>query len=76
MYPLIVKDFMGRDDCRAVHTEGNMNAPTSGGPVTHAAMRGGQDTFAKIKEAIYRLRAEAGDVQVEVTRETGEFTGG
>ena len=67
---------MGRDDCKLVHQEGNMQAVVSGaaGIVTHV-IRGGSDTMAKMKEQQYRAQVEQGDVVLEQAQNTARFTG-
>jgi hypothetical protein len=76
LFPYIKEDFMGRKDCQAVHTEGNMQAIVAGatGTVTHI-VRGGSDNFISVKEAEYRAYVEQGNVELEVAQQTGQFTG-
>lgn len=69
-YPYILRDFMGKGDCGLVHQEGNMTAPTSGGPVAHV-IRGGSDTLAQTKAAVYQTYAEEGQVRIRTAGETG-----
>lgn len=67
---------MGRLDCRAVHTEGNMTVTTETGPVPVVhIIRGGSDSFISAKEAEYRILAEEGRVVLEGAEETGQFLG-
>jgi len=75
LFPYLKRDFMGREDCRMVHVEGNINAPPTGGPVTYTAARGGQGTLLEIKAAQYRAEVEAGTIALEIDQETGEFSG-
>jgi len=76
LYPYIKEDFMGRSDCRLVHTEGNMTVIISGvtGNVNHV-IRGGSDNLASAKEAEYRVYVEEGQVVIDTAESTGEFTG-
>jgi len=69
-YPYILRDFMGKTDCGLVHQEGNMTAPSSGGPVAHV-IRGGSDTLAQTKAVIYQGYAEGGQARVVASGETG-----
>jgi hypothetical protein len=72
LFPYIKEDFMGRLDCQAVHTEGNMLAGET--PVTHI-ISGGSDSLLASKEAEYSAAAEAGVVTLTTAQTTGEFTG-
>lgn len=71
LYPYIKEDFMGRRDCQAVHTDGNMLAGDS--TVMHITTRGGSDSFASMKEEEYRADLEEGRVRLQQAQETGEF---
>jgi hypothetical protein len=73
LYPYIKDDFMGRQDCQAVHTLGNMIAGDA--TVAHVTFSGGDDTLANIKEREYELLAEEGGVTLSTAQETGETTG-
>ncbi len=75
LYPLIKRDFMGRDDCRLVHAPGNIVAPTYGGPVVHTAFQGGHSTVSDSLESQYRTMEETGDIRVETALRTGEGLG-
>lgn len=74
LFPFIKEDFMGRQDCTAVHTEGNMMVTTATGPttVTHI-IRGGSDTFLQAKEAEYRAYVLEGTLKVRTAQQTGVF---
>lgn len=76
LFPYIKEDFMGRQDCSAVHTEGNMTVTTASGPanVIHI-VRGGSDSFLQAKEAEYRAYVEEGKLRVRAAQETGVFVG-
>ena len=76
LFPYIKEDFMGRPDCDAVHTTGNMTVTTSDGVlnVTHI-IQGGSDTFLSAKESEYRAYAEEGRSALSSAQETGEFSG-
>lgn len=77
IFPFIARDFMGRRSCQLVHIEGNLVAPPSGGPVMYMNPlgRGGNDTGILPLKAIYKARALAGEVQVDIAEETGTFVG-
>ena len=76
LYPMILRDFMAKPDCAAVHGIANMTVATNSGPkpVVHA-LQGGSDIQGKILEARYRAQAETGTGTLEQARRTGEFTG-
>lgn len=74
LFEFMKDDFMSLNDCKAVHMSGNIIAPMSGGPCTQA-LQGGSNNFAKIKAQVYKVRAQLGDLQVDIAEETGEFTG-
>lgn len=68
LYPSMVKDFMGKQDCRSVHGPGNMLADVQGspfkqsGPVLHTAFQGGSDLQAQSKKAKYEAAVKTGDL--------------
>lgn len=68
LYPSMVKDFMGKQDCALVHATGNMIANTTGsptaqsGPITHTITKGGSDKIAQGKKAGFSAAAKTGDV--------------
>lgn len=72
IYEDILEDFMPRDDCQAIHADGNMIAGES--TVTHVTARGGQNTYGSAKKAQYRQELERGDSSLEIARETGRTT--
>ena len=74
LFELIAEDFMGKKDCKIVHTPGNIIAPTSGGPCTQA-IPGGTSIVINGLKPIYKARAQLGDLQIDVAEEIGEFTG-
>jgi len=76
LYPYIKEDFMGRQDCQAVHQEPNMTVVVGGAtiPVTHV-LRGGSDALAAAKVGEYRLLTEEGRIVTEAAELTGQFTG-
>jgi len=73
LYPLIMADFMGKGDCKAVHMAGNMIVNTTGGPtsqsgpVTHTVAQGGSDSIAQGKKAAYEAALKVGGVLEAVT---------
>jgi len=76
LFPYIKEDFMGRQDCQAVHTEGNLIPVVGGatGTITQA-IRGGSDTFLSMKEGTYRAYVEEGGTTLRNAQEQGNFTG-
>jgi hypothetical protein len=76
LFPFIKEDFMGRQDCALVHTDGNMQAVVAGstGTVTHIT-RGGSDNLLAVKETEYRTYVEQGTVVIQTAQELGEFVG-
>ena len=76
LYPYIKEDFMGIQDCEAVHTTGNMTVIVGNSTynVEHI-ISGGSQIFAAIKEIEYQSLAEEGRITLQTAEETGEFTG-
>lgn len=70
IFEFILEDFMPRDDCQAIHSDGNMLAGDA--TVTHLTARGGQNTYGSAKKSQYRQELERGDSTLSSARETGE----
>lgn len=73
MYDLIMRDFMGRDDCRTCHAAGNImfNGANAAGPVSgpclNMAIQGGSDNIAQGKKVAYEAALKAGAALDEIT---------
>jgi hypothetical protein len=67
LYPLIQKDFMGKMDCKQIHTPPNQIANTVGGPTAQSGqvicvIQGGSDILASAKKIEYEAIVQSGDI--------------
>ena len=62
LYPSLVRDFMGKQDCLAVHAPGNIVSTVVGTPVIHTTIQGGSSIIAQSKKAAYMATLKIGDL--------------
>lgn len=63
-------DFMGKEDCRMIHTEGNMLAGET--PVTHTSTQGGSSTFIDNTARQYENDVRDGNATIARSQESGD----
>jgi len=75
LYPLIQEDFMGKKDCRNIHSSTNMQALVGEetGSINHIVFQGGDDTQASSKKRDYERQVRDGDNRLDQSHESSEF---